>query len=372
MPIFNAENYLKFSIGSIVNQTIGLDNLQVILVNDCSTDNSKLIIDSYAKKYDNFLPIHLKENIGGAYGPRNIGLKYATGKYLMFLDSDDSFELNACEILYNKISSSKYDNLDLVFGRYKRIYPDISNLNQGSDNLSNSVFKSYSPFKDNISNHKSNVFEFKEDILENPNFSPITSFLWKNIFFKIIYGKKKTINSNEIYLKNIDEDIDILKILPSIWTKIYKMEFIVDNSIDFPYFISGEDLNFVIESYFKAKGILFLNDEFVINYYMRDSTDDKSITKNISFKLIYDSLDSYKYCSDLCNKYGFKHSDIILNSFLLNWIQIFSKYKGNMEEKEKLLKLAKEMKKSYKSGLKAKLLIYLVIFLIKISKTLEN
>ncbi|MBZ9570679.1 glycosyltransferase [Methanobrevibacter sp. TMH8] len=369
MPIFNAEKHLKLSLDSIVNQSIGVENLQVILINDNSTDNTNLIINDYVDNYDNFLAIHLEENIGGAYGPRNIGLKYATGEYLMFLDSDDSYELDACEILYNKISSTEYGNLDLVFGRYKRIYP---NFNDTGENL---VLKSYSPYEDNMyrlsnKNNEENIYNFKDDIIGNPNLSSFFSFLWKTFFVRFIYGKKKKMDSNEIYLKNINKDLDILKILPSIWTKIYKTDFIINNKIEFSHFISGEDLNFVIEAYFKANGILFLNDTFINNYYMRDSEEDKSITKKISFKLVFDSLKAYKTCSDLCNDYNFKYSDIILNPFLLNWIQIFSKFKGSVEEKEKLLKLAKEMKKSYKNGFKAKLLMSLVIFLIKRSSTL--
>ena len=54
MPIFNAEKYLETSLNSIVNQSIGIENLQVILVNDGSTDKTKNIINEYAMKYDNF------------------------------------------------------------------------------------------------------------------------------------------------------------------------------------------------------------------------------------------------------------------------------------------------------------------------------
>lgn len=392
MPIFNAEKHLEFSLNSIINQTIGIKNIQVILVNDCSTDNSHMVINDYTNKYDNFLAIHLEKNIGGAYGPRNIGLKYATGEYLMFLDSDDAYELDACEILYKKISSNQYGNLDLVFGRYKRIYPNFE------DNGEDFILKSYSPYKDSIDNidklktidkvegidqlksidnlesidklnKLTKIYKYNDDIVGNPNLSGFASFLWKNIFIKFIYGKKKKVDSDEIYLENIDKDHDIFKILPSIWTKIYRREFIADNNIEFPHFISGEDLNFVVETYFKADGILFLNDTFINNYFMRDSEEDKSITKKISFKLIFDSLKSYKACSDLCNSYNFKNSDVILNPFLLNWIQLFSKFKGNLEEKEKLLKLAKEMKKSYKNGFNSKLLISLIIFLIKRANT---
>ncbi|WP_231624263.1 glycosyltransferase family 2 protein, partial [Methanobrevibacter arboriphilus] len=69
MPIFNAEKYLETSLNSIVNQSIGIENLQVILVNDGSTDKTKNIINEYAMKYDNFLAIHLENNIGGSLWP---------------------------------------------------------------------------------------------------------------------------------------------------------------------------------------------------------------------------------------------------------------------------------------------------------------
>ena len=407
MPIFNAEKYLETSLNSIVNQSIGIENLQVILVNDGSTDKTKNIINEYAMKYDNFLAIHLENNIGGAYGPRNIGLKYAVADYLMFLDSDDRYELNACEILYNKISSKTYGNLDIVFGRYKRVYSNFDDFNNNFNNYNSSnnynasnnsnnfnnfnnsnnsnlfnssnssnkyhdheyIQKSYSPYEDNID-------EFSDDILYNHYLSSISFFFWKNIFSPLFYGKKikkyDTDNLNadndyikEIYIKNINEDINILKILPSIWTKIYKRDLIIENNIKFPPYISGEDLNFVVESYLNANGILFLNEVFVTDYYMRDSQDDKSVTKNVSFKLVFDSLKSYKNCLDLCNKYEFKHSALILNPFLLNWIKLFLKFKGNNNEKEKILTLAKQMKKSYNDGFIAKLLMSFTIFIIK-------
>ncbi|MEA4957725.1 hypothetical protein SDC9_23969 [bioreactor metagenome] len=382
MPIFNAEKHLKSSLDSIINQSIGLENLQVILINDGSTDDSKNILNEYARKYDNFLVIHIEKNIGGAYGPRNIGIKYASADYLMFLDSDDRYELNACEILYGKISSKDYKDLDIVFGRYKRIYKDESHNgyldkkneeNYGENNEINYskglnmeyIQKSYSPYEDNI-------FEYSDDVLENYYLSPPASFFWKNIFSNLFYGKKiKKYDSNkeyikEIYIRDINNNVDILKILPSIWTKIYSKDLIINNDIKFPSYISGEDLNFVIESYLNAKGILFLNESFITNYYMRDSQENKSITKDISFKLVLDSLKSYKACLDLCNSYKFQFADVILNPFLLNWIQLFLKFNGDNKEKKELLNLAKQMKKSNNGGLMFKLLISFTIFIIRI------
>ncbi|MDR2966367.1 MAG: glycosyltransferase [Methanobacteriaceae archaeon] len=351
MPIFNAEKNLKNALDSIVNQTIGFENIQVIMVNDCSTDESKNIINKYSEKYKNFISIHLKKNTGGAYGPRNIALKLATGKYLMFLDSDDSYEEDTCEILYNEISSN---DVDIVFARYKRIY-----------NEKNIVRKSYSPFEDQID-------EYEDEFLKNPNFSGILSFLWEKFFFYLIYGKKIRKNSDKIYIPNINEEPSILKILPCIWTKIYKRELIENNNITFPPFISGEDLNFVIESYIHANGILFLNNSFIYNYCMRETDENQSVTKKISFKLVIDSLKSYLASSNLCNKFDFKYNDLILNPFLLNWIDLFLKFKGSQEQYEELLVQAKNMKKSYKSSLKFNLLIELIILMIKFSIIKNN
>lgn len=90
VPIFNAENDLKNAINSVINQTIGFENIELILVDDCSTDNSKNIINYYLTKYPNIKAIFLK-NTGNPSKPRNIGIDKSTGEYLMFLDSDDFF-----------------------------------------------------------------------------------------------------------------------------------------------------------------------------------------------------------------------------------------------------------------------------------------
>ena len=68
--------------------------------------------------------IHLNENMGGAFGPRNIALDYANGEYLMFLDSDDTFTEDACETLYNKIN--EYFRLFQHFDQiHKRSYTNV-------------------------------------------------------------------------------------------------------------------------------------------------------------------------------------------------------------------------------------------------------
>jgi glycosyltransferase involved in cell wall biosynthesis len=326
---------------------MNLNDIEVIMVNDASTDESKDIIDEYNEKYENFVAIHLDENIGGAYGPRNIGLKKATGKYIMFLDSDDSYLNNACQLLYDKIEKN---NVDIVFGRYLRIDPD-----------KNLIKKSYTPYLDEI------YLEYSDDIFNPNNMSGFIRFFWKTIVAKMIYGRRINKESKEIKINCLLKDPTILKILPSIWTKIFKREPIEKYNIKFPSFISGEDLNFIIEYYFNTNKILFLNNDVICNHFIRDKKDDKSITKKISFKLIYDSLKAYSTCSDLCNEYNFKKTYILLNPFLLNWIIIFLSYDGNIKQNKILLDEVKNMKKEYKSNLIGNLIFNSMILLIKLS-----
>lgn len=86
IPVYNTAKYLKRCLDSIVNQTC-FEQIEVIVVNDGSTDNSQLIIDTYTMKFVNIRSF-VKTN-GGLSDARNFGLQYVTGKYLAFLDSDD-------------------------------------------------------------------------------------------------------------------------------------------------------------------------------------------------------------------------------------------------------------------------------------------
>lgn len=98
IPIYNVDNYLKKCIDSVINQTY--NNLEIILINDGSTDKSYDIILSY-EKYKNVIIIN-KANSGQS-DCRNIGYKTSNGEYVYFMDSDDILEPKAIEVLYNTI-----------------------------------------------------------------------------------------------------------------------------------------------------------------------------------------------------------------------------------------------------------------------------
>ena len=113
IPVYNAENSIKRAFDSLLNQTIGFENLEVILIDDNSTDDSPNIIKDYSNKYGNVKTIFLDKNSGSGGKPRNIGLMYTTKDYVMFSGSDDEFFNDACEVLYGEITS---EDLDIVGG----------------------------------------------------------------------------------------------------------------------------------------------------------------------------------------------------------------------------------------------------------------
>ena len=110
VPVYNTENYLEKCISSLLEQTY--TNMEIILIDDGSTDKSGLICDAYLK-YDNIKVIH-KEN-GGISSARNLGLDYASGEFVFFVDSDDHVENDYIETLIVK------ENEDFVQGLYNSV-----------------------------------------------------------------------------------------------------------------------------------------------------------------------------------------------------------------------------------------------------------
>lgn len=113
VPVYNVEDYVEETILSVINQTIGFEeNIQLIIVNDGSPDNSHVICDKYAQKYPNNI-IHVKQENGGVSSARNNGMQYVEGKYVNFLDSDDKWQDDACERVW-KFFENHGENIDVV------------------------------------------------------------------------------------------------------------------------------------------------------------------------------------------------------------------------------------------------------------------
>ena len=133
VPVYNVEEYLSECLDSLVNQT--LRDIEIIVVNDGTKDNSQKIIDKYTKKYKN-VKAYKKEN-GGLSSARNYGLKYANGEYIAFVDSDDWIETDMYEKMYNKAVENDFD---MVVCGLRYVYEDNYKNKCVSSNIKNDIY----------------------------------------------------------------------------------------------------------------------------------------------------------------------------------------------------------------------------------------
>lgn len=112
VPAYNVEQYIEKCLQSLVNQT--LEEIEIIVVNDGSTDKTKQKIQQFIDKYPQKMKCYDKPN-GGLSDARNYGIQYAQGKYIGFIDSDDYVELNMFEEMYKKAEEEKSDMVECDF-----------------------------------------------------------------------------------------------------------------------------------------------------------------------------------------------------------------------------------------------------------------
>ena len=180
VPIYNVEEYLPACIESIINQTYR--NLEVLLVDDGSTDNSGKICDDYAEKDKRCIVIHQQNK--GLSGARNTGLDNAKGEYISFIDGDDYIHPQMLEILYKEIEK---ENCDFAMISHKKVF---NKLEQNKD------------IEGNI-----NVIYLNRHVLISGLYNK-TNFLESD--FQAVWNKlyKKILLKNMIFKKNSCEDIE--------------------------------------------------------------------------------------------------------------------------------------------------------------------
>lgn len=120
VPVYNTQKYLEKCLDSLVYQT--LDDIEIIVVNDGSPDESQKIIDRYVQAYPNKVRAYIKEN-GGLSDARNYGIKKASGEYIGFVDSDDYVNLDMYENMYKK---AKEEDFDMVVCDIRYVYENTS------------------------------------------------------------------------------------------------------------------------------------------------------------------------------------------------------------------------------------------------------
>lgn len=297
VPIFNVEKYLKDCIESIVNQTY--NNLEIILIDDGSTDNSSKICQDYADIDIRILVVRIENR--GLSVARNTGLKNATGDYIMFLDGDDFITLNAIEDIVNILKTDI--DIDIITGKMFAYY-DKSNIKR----------------EEFIIDENNLIGKSGEEVLTY-YFNAIPNIIW------------------------------------SACRSIYRREFFVSNKFLFTPNLTSEDLDLIPLVYISAKKIRSYDQPF---YYYRQQRPNSIInTQNLpKFQDIIYIINKYEeiinsgiYSIEFSNSLLKRLSNIYASYLVL--ISEIDKDKRELavnifEEKKYLLK--------YSSGLKNKLI----------------
>ena len=201
IPCYNVEDTIQRAVNSIINQTLGFENIQLLLYDDVSTDNTKQLLKDYSKNYENIYAIFGSVNKGPGFG-RNKCLNEAFGEFVMFLDADDEFDLEMCDKLY---STAKFENADLVCcGVFHQ-----DNITTTKRSLKYDAKKSLENTEDKIVFMGKNIFYlndhlsthclFNMDIVKNNNVHFLEIYYAEDIYFKDVY---RCYSNKVVYLKN--------------------------------------------------------------------------------------------------------------------------------------------------------------------------
>lgn len=212
IPVYNVEQYLEKCLDSVVNQT--LQNIEIICINDGSTDKCLDILDKYASN-DNRIVVISQENRGQGIA-RNRGIELAQGEYIQFIDPDDWIELNTTELLYNYSKKYNADYTEFLFDRYLEDKNDF-------------YVPQPSPYKENILYSNKN---FEQNALEMPLLT---------------------------------------------WNKFFKREFLIKNNIRYDDSKLGEDHIVTIKARILAQRIVFFN-QALYHYRVNPNSSCNSIS----------------------------------------------------------------------------------------------
>ncbi len=259
IPVYNMEQYLRQALDSVVNQT--LKDIEIICIDDCSTDNSLSIIKEYASKDNRFVIIEQQTNQGQGIA-RNKALDIANGEYIMCLDPDDWYEPDACETAYNQIVKNQND---FVIFNHQSYYQETNEYKIAKYTL-----------------------EAFLDIIDCPN------IVLKDV--KHNFFKKSGISCN----------------------KIYKKSFLYDHKIRYGTYRMGEDGVVFIKCIAYAKTISVINK---VLYNRRIHENNTILQQDFKYKTLLSEKDMYseiKKCNvdkKIFNFYLEKYMYKMVNSY---------------------------------------------------------
>lgn len=255
VAVYNAEQYLPRCLNALVNQT--LKEIEILCVDDGSTDSAPKIVDEYASKYPELIKAYHKEN-GGEFTTRNYGLERATGEYVTFVDNDDWVEPDWAEKLYK---AAKENDADIAVCGFERI-----------------------------------------DLKTN------------KVVAKDMTGYGYTVK--EISNKNTLTDDFMVFINPAPWNKIYKREKVKD--LRFLNFRGFNDMIFLTSSFTKVNKIAF-TPEVLYHYYLRYDSQIHNVNKQdvnnfkkylLDLKQLYINENRYEQMKYILDLMAFIHLGI--------------------------------------------------------------
>ena len=273
---YNSGNFLNEFLDSIVAQTLGFEDIEVIFVDDASTDDYTLkLLHGFDECYDNVSCVFLGNNSGFPGTGRNKGLDLANGEYVIFADHDDSYVENAFEVMYNEIINR---NGDFLITNYYKVYED--------------------------------------KVIEEPT----------------------VFNGENIVVTNFKEDLRLFDIGPSIWTKLFKKEFLIRENIRFLEGMLAEDMYVYVHALFKSKKTVYLDDFYSYNYSIRDVEGNKSTIHIRNKKYLASMVDGYCEIDNLISKLNKKDyfSNIFKRHFVY-WLSSLVASDISDDEKKELI-----------------------------------
>ena len=288
VPAFNAEEHIAETIDSVINQSIGFENLEIIIVDHKSSDNTTKILKEYDKNFSNITAILLSKNLtGNPSYPRNLGMKHACGEYIMFMDADDMYERDMCEKLYNLINKT---DADFISCRFKILE------------------------RNNIKRVNYNFLEKDGDCL-----------LFNSIFERpeIVYASANM----------------------SIWNKIFRKKFLEDENITYHKY-AMEDTIFMVDCYMASNRFIILNN--YAGYIYRSQRDPGASFSHTPSK---ERLTVAAKCV-VYGYYKAKNALVDytphLNEILVNITVVFLDNELSNKEQKEILEIMKPMYKQYK------------------------
>ena len=325
VPVYNVEKYIEKCLKSLVEQT--LKNIEIIIVNDGSTDNSKKIISKFAEKYSN-IKYYEKTN-GGLSSARNYGIKYANGEYVAFLDSDDYVEKNLYELMYKKALQENSDMVECDFiWEYYGKNGDIVKTKKDK----RKKFKTLNQYVKNARVVAWNKL-IKKQIIDDFNIRFPEGLIYEDIefFYKLfphlnkisyvnIYGIHYVQRNGSILNSNPEKIGDIFKILDNV-IKYYRDLDIYENEMKYRYrrILLGSSMKRILKiKDKKLKKNFFLKTLKSLN--MKQKNEKKSIVFGIT-KL--DIGGAERVLVDIINNISDKFN-----------ITVFTIYSGGILEKE--------------------------------------